>query len=119
MSDKRWQDWATLIAGVWLAAAPWVLGHGEISDLVLYNSLAVGLALVLFSAGALIRPKAWEEVVDFLIALWAMASPWVLGYSTERNLMLNAVVTGLIVAVLAAWTATERGQFIGRKHGPA
>ena len=118
MSDKRWQDWVTLIAGVWFAAAPWLLAHGEIGDLVLPNALVVGLALALFSAGALVRPKAWEEVVDFLIALWAIASPWILGYSGERNLMLNAVLVGLVVAVLAAWTATERSHLLGRKHGP-
>lgn len=121
MTNKRWQDWATLIAGVWFAAAPWVLGYSGSSNAVWYNALAVGAALVLFSAGALVRPKAWEEVVDLLIGLWAIASPWALGYSAERNLMTNAVVIGLIVAVLAAWTATERSHLSDRwgKHGPA
>lgn len=121
MLNKRWQDWVTLIAGIWFAAAPWALGHGDSGNAVLYNAMAVGLALVLFSAGALARPKAWEEVVDFLIAIWAIASPWVLGYNTIRDLTLNAVVVGLIVAVLAAWTAMERSHASDRwrKHGPA
>lgn len=124
MLNKRWQDWATLIAGIWFAIAPWALAQGQVEDVVLYNALAVGLALVLFSAGALAKPETWEEVVDFVIGLWAMASPWVLGYTDMRNLTVNAVVVGLIVAVLAAWTAMERGHLIERfedwrKHGPA
>ncbi len=121
MLNRRWQDWATLLAGIWFAIAPWLLEQGASEDVVVYNALAVGLALVLFSAGALAKPETWEEVVDFLIGLWAMVSPWVLGYSGMRNLTVNAVVVGLIVAVLAAWTAEERGHFIERwrKHGPA
>ena len=121
MSDKRWQDWVTLFAGVWFACAPWALGYGDSSDLVLYNALVVGVALVLFSAGALARPKAWEEVVDFLIAIWAIASPWALGYNSVSNLMVSSVVVGLLVAVLAGWTAMERGQVMDRwrKHGHA
>jgi len=124
MLDKRWQDWATLVAGMWFAMAPWALVQGQVDEVVLYNALAVGIALVLFSAGALAKPETWEEVVDFLIGLWAMASPWVLGYSGMYLLTVNAVVVGLVVAVVAAWTAQERGHLIERfeqwrKHGAA
>lgn len=121
MSNKPWQDWVTLVAGIWFAISPLVLGYGESGDVVLYNCLAVGVALVLFSAGALVRPEAWEEVVDLAIGIWAIASPWVLGYSSSRNLTISAVVVGLIVAVLAAWTATERSHLAARwrKQGPA
>lgn len=121
MLNRRWQDWATLVAGIWFAAAPWALGHGDASMVVLYNALAVGLAIVLFSAGALAKPQTWEEVVDFLIGAWAIASPWVLGYTMLRDLTVNAVVVGLIVAGLAGWTALERSHYIERwhKHGAA
>lgn len=124
MLKNRWQDWATLIAGLWFALAPWALAQGQVEDVVLYNALVVGMALVLFSAGALAKPETWEEVVDFLIGIWAMATPWVLGYSEMRDLTVNALVVGLIVSVLAAWTAMERGRVIERveqwrKHGPA
>jgi len=121
MLNRRWQDWATLVAGIWFAIAPWILGHGESKDAVLYNAVIVGFAIALFSAGALTKPETWEEVVDVLIGIWAVASPWVIGYSGMRDLTVNAVVVGLIVAVLALWTAMERGHFIDRwhKHGPA
>lgn len=121
MLIKRWQDWVTLVAGIWFAAAPWALGYGDSDNLVLYNAIVVGIALVLFSAGALTKPETWEEVVDFLIGIWAMASPWVLGFNGLRDLTVNAVVVGLIVAILAAWTALERSHVMERwqKHGPA
>ena len=114
MLNKRWQDMATLIAGIWFAISPWVFGQGEGDSRIVYNALAVGGALVLFSAGALAKPETWEEVIDFLIGLWAMVSPWALGYTAMRGLTTNAVVVGLIVAVLAAWTAMERGHLIER-----
>lgn len=121
MSNKRWQDWATLIAGIWFAISPWLLGHSDAGSVVLLNAVIVGGAIALFSAGALARPQTWEEVVDFLIGIWAIASPWVLGYSGIRSLATNAVVVGLIVAVLALWTAAERSHMADRwrKHGHA
>ena len=88
---------------------------------MLHNAIAVGFALVLFSGGALTKPETWEEVVDFLIGVWAMISPWILGFNGLRDLTINAVVVGLIVAILAAWTAMDRSHLIERwhKHGPA
>ncbi|MBS1230750.1 MAG: hypothetical protein H6R17_4027 [Proteobacteria bacterium] len=108
-----------MVAGIWLAVAPWVLGHGESEPLVLFNFVGIGAALVLFSGGALTKPETWEEVIDFLIGLWAIASPWVLGFSGMRDLTTNAVVVGLLVAVLSAWTAMARSHAIERwrKHG--
>lgn len=121
MLKTRWQDGVTFVAGVWFILAPWALGQGESDMMVFYNSLGVGASLVLFSGGALSRPATWEEVVDFLIGLWAMASPWVLGFSGMRELTISAVLVGLVVAILAAWTALDRSRLIERwrKHGAA
>lgn len=121
MLHKPWQDWATLVAGTWFAVSPWVLGYGGSADVVLYNAAAVGVAVMLFSAGALVKPETWEEVVDFLIGAWSMVSPWALGYSGMRELTINAVVVGLFVAIVAAWAAMARSHFIERwrGHGPA
>lgn len=121
MSNRRWQDWVTLIAGLWFAISPWMLGHGDAARIVLYNAVLVGGAIVLFSAGALTKPQTWEEVVDFVIGIWAIASPWVLRFNGMRDLTVNAVVVGLIVAALALWTAAERSHFTERwrKHGAA
>jgi len=117
MWKQRWQDGVTLIAGLWFAIAPWVFCYDFAENrAVLYNAVIIGAALVLFSAGALAKPDAWEEVVDFLLGIWAIASPWVLGYSTMRGLTLNAVAVGLIVAVLALWTAADRSHVVERMH---
>lgn len=120
MLNKRWQDWATLVAGLWFAVSPWVLGYEGNRDVVLYNALITGLAIVLFSAGALAKPETWEEVVDFLLGVWTMVSPWVLGFSDQRPIAVNAMVVGLLVTVLAAWTALDRSHLLqrGGRHGP-
>ncbi|MBS1188875.1 MAG: repeat protein [Rhodocyclaceae bacterium] len=115
MLKERWQDGVTLLAGLWFAVAPWALGY-DFADHkgIFYNHLIVGAAIVLLSAGALARPKAWEEVVDFLLGLWALASPWIFGYGNMHSLRVNAVIVGLIVAVLALWIGAERGHFFER-----
>jgi hypothetical protein len=120
MLNRRWQDMVTLVAGVWFAVAPWALGHGDVANGVLSNSVLFGLAIALFSAGALVEPAIWEEVVDFLLGLWVIASPWALGYSALFDLTVSALTVGLIVIVLAAWTAMERAHLIEhkRRHGP-
>lgn len=112
MVRADWKDRAILLAGLWFAAAPWMLLY-DLADnpAVLYNHLAVGTAIALFSAGALARPEAWEEIVDFAIGIWTVASPWVLGYTGKRSPTMNAVLVGLLVAVLALWTAVERSRF--------
>ncbi|NTV09750.1 MAG: SPW repeat protein [Zoogloea sp.] len=117
MWKKRWQDGVTLLAGIWFILAPWALGYGDAPQPVLYNSVLIGLALILFSAGALAKPQTWEEVIDFLIGVWAIISPWALGYTAMRGLMLNSVLIGLVVAVLALWNATERSGAMERWRG--
>lgn len=104
MMAKRWQEWLMLIAGAWFAAAPWALGFVEqLSTAALSNAVVVGLAIVALSLGELVKPKMWEMVAMLLIGLWAMASPWLLGFSAVAMAMANALIVGAIVFVLALW----------------
>lgn len=104
MMAKRWQEWVMLIAGAWFVVAPWVLGFiEELSMAALYNAVIVGVAIAAVSVGELIKPKMWEAVAMLLIGVWAIASPWVLGYAAVGVAMTNAVIVGAIVLALALW----------------
>ena len=100
---KHWQDGVNALLGLWIVSSPWVLGFQ--ADLaVTSNAVLVGLALIAAAMGAMLVPRAWEEWTEGVIGLWLMASPWVLGFSTMREAMLSAVVTGVVVMLLSVWT---------------
>lgn len=48
------------------------------------------------------RMKHWQDPINLVLGLWMVASPWILGYSTESSPTGNAVILGVMVAGLAA-----------------
>ncbi len=117
MLNKRWQDWVVLIAGAWFAVSPWIMGYAETSTAAMYNALAVGIAVAAFSAGELAKPQAWEPIVNFIIGLWAVASPWVLGFAGMRDVAMNAVIVGVVVALVSLWDCIANFDLINRLRG--
>lgn len=45
--------------------------------------------------------KHAQDWVNLVLAVLLFISPWVLGFSAERNVAINAWVTGLIIGALA------------------
>jgi hypothetical protein len=105
---KHWQDLVNALLGAWVLLSPWALGFQD-STAAMSNAVVIGLALIAAALGAIFVPRAWEEWTEGALGLWLIASPWVLGFSTQRNTMLAAVVTGGVVLALALWTlATDK-----------
>ena len=113
---KHWQDVANLVLGVWLALSPWALGYqGDATTMT--SAVIVGVALIAVALGAIFVPRAWEEWTQGLIGLFLMASPWLLGFNDRQAIMRNAVITGLAVVALAAWTVLtdkDHGSWSGK-----
>lgn len=99
---KHWQDPLNALLGAWLALSPWVLGfQDQMAPTV--SGVVVGLALIAAALGAIFMPRAWEEWTEGVLGLWMVVSPWVLGFSMHMDAMRNAVVSGIVVMVLALW----------------
>jgi len=47
------------------------------------------------------RFKRWQDVVNAVLGLWLLASPWVIGYDDGSTAMWNGVVSGVLLAALA------------------
>lgn len=103
MKLKHWQDLVNALLGVWVILSPWALGFQD-TTAAMTNAVVIGLALIAAALGAIFVPRAWEEWTEGALGLWLIASPWVLGFSTLRDAMLSAVVTGVVVVALALWT---------------
>ena len=90
---KHWQDVVNAVLGLWVIISPWVLGF-EGSSMAMSNAVIVGVLLVATALGAVFVPRAWEEWTEAGIGLWLVVSPWVLGFSGNRNAMLSTVIAG-------------------------
>src|SRR5262245_34357852 len=48
--------------------------------------------------------RQWQDSANFVLGLWLIISPWVLGYATSFYPASNAWIVGLIIPVSAAST---------------
>ncbi|HEX8010396.1 MAG TPA: SPW repeat protein [Casimicrobiaceae bacterium] len=102
-SIKHWQDPVNLILGIWMIVSPWALQHqGEMPPT--WNAVVLGILIAAAALIALFKVMAWEEWINVAFGVWLLISPWVLGFSGLAIAMWNAVIVGIVVAVLALWT---------------
>lgn len=103
-------DVASLVVGVALALTPWIFGFAT-ETAAAWNAWVVGAAIALVAIGALVAFAEWEEWINLILGIWAIASPWALGFTAVSTALYAHVVAGLIVAVLAGlelWFARKR-----------
>lgn len=104
MATKRWQDIANFIIGIWLFISPWVLSFATSPpSMAAWNAYFLGVAIVAFAAAAVYLPRAWEEGLNMLFGIWLIVSPWAMGFAAHTRETSNAVVTGILVTILATW----------------
>ncbi len=104
--------WAQIInaaLGIWLMAAPAVLGYGApASD----NDWIFGPVIATFAI------IAWWEATrpvarwNLPLGLWLLLAPWVLGYAATAAIV-NSMVVGLLVAVPSTRTGQVKKSYGG------
>jgi SPW repeat len=117
MKVKHWQDGVNLVAALWLLVSPWALGYAA-ETRPTWNAVIFGVLIGVIALYALFRVFAWEEWVNALFGAWMIISPWVLGFSGNFAVMLNAVIVGVVVLALAIW-ALGTDKDIGGWWSPA
>lgn len=101
-------DRLALAAGLWLIAAPFVLGYSTTGTgfRAYWNDVAVGLAVVgVLVPRVAVPARAASRLTAAALALgaWLVAAPFVLGFSADLpRAAVNDVVVGIALAVLAA-----------------
>ncbi|SFQ71377.1 SPW repeat-containing protein [Amycolatopsis arida] len=95
-------------AGVWLMAAPAVLGYGDpaaTSDRI----AGPALAAIGFLAGFQItRGLRW---LNLGTGAWLVVAPWLLGFPAAAT--VNSVVIGVAALVLAPWGKPDQRRYGG------
>jgi SPW repeat len=109
--QTRWQDWVTLILGVWLFFSPFLVSGGSLSDAAAWNAYLLGGAITVFATYALADSKPWEEWINFALGLWLVAAPFALGfYHAESAIAWNQIALGGLVALDTVWVLAQGGR---------
>ncbi|MDR3387581.1 MAG: SPW repeat protein [Rudaea sp.] len=99
----RWQDWANLGLGVWLGTSPYVMGY-TLDRPATGNACGLGIGIVVFNLIIACRLEdKGEEILNILLGLWLVLSPFSLGFSGETGVATNAMAVGTALVVLAVW----------------
>lgn len=98
---------ANVVLGIWLMAAPAVLGYGGLAADVdhVVGPLAASFAIIAMSG--VTRPL---RRVNTVLGAWLLLAPWILGYGG------TATVNSLLVGVLLIAFSLVRGE-VGDRFG--
>lgn len=94
-------DGINLALAVWLFLSPWIVGFADDTPAA-WTAWLTAIAIGAFAIAALTAFAEWEEWINLVLGLWAIVSPWVVGFSANQAAMMVLVLTGLVVAVVAA-----------------
>jgi hypothetical protein len=100
-------DVANLVLGAVLFVSPWIFGFD--AGAATQNAMIVGIVMAALAIAALAAFAVWEEWLNLAVGLWALISPWVLGFQGTTAMTVHVVI-GVAVAALAAieiWLTTQ------------
>jgi multisubunit Na+/H+ antiporter MnhB subunit len=112
----RWSDGVMLLAGLFLAMSPWVVGFTGHAAMMI-SCLMSGIALCVLAIGFAtayghFHGLAWVAAV---IGLWAMVSSWVVDGPTPDSMVIStAIITGGIGLLCALALMSQGTQRWGR-----
>jgi hypothetical protein len=105
-SQVKWASGLNILAGLWLMASPWVLAYVDISEPARWNSLLVGMAVVVIAGIRFFLgyQAGWLSWANVVLGFWLTMAPFILQYETVTGFW-NSVLVGLLIAFLGAWSA--------------
>lgn len=103
-----WAPAVTSMMGVWLAAAPDVMGYGGHARL---SNQLVGVWMATFGAIAISECLRAVQWANLALGVWLVAAPFILEYPDERA--CGSIVVGIAAISLALVRAPLRERFGG------
>ncbi|GAB3536156.1 hypothetical protein GCM10027443_26040 [Pontibacter brevis] len=93
---RPWNQFIIMLIGMWIMAAPGVLGYsGQIAN----SSYLTGAIIVAFAVIAMSEVGRPLRYLQILFGLWLIAAPWVLGTDNDTA-MWNSVICGIVLIPL-------------------
>ena len=76
---------------------------------MILNTIAVGIIVFALAQLEYVALQRWQEVAAILLALWLIASPYMLGYSGDGMLRFYHSSLGSLVLLLAPCSCGRTG----------
>ncbi len=95
-------DGINLLLGAILLVSPWVLGFAS-DRMASWNACVSAAVIVGVAVTALLSFAEWEEWVEFVVGIWVLLSPWLIGYGDTGPAHTVHTVVGLGVIGLSLW----------------
>lgn len=108
--------WLSLLGGLSVAIAPWVLNFAETSPRLTTTNLIVGLAAAFVAMGSMtaLRGVTGSELANVVLGAWVVVTAFVLFPApTTAGFMISQIVGGAAIAVFAV--AGQLGSTATRK----
>lgn len=101
-----WTSGTNVLAGIWLVIAPFALAYNDIEG-ALWNDIIIGVSVFVLALVRVGNPLQYEGVswTNFVLGIWLLAAPFVIGYSDTGPAVANDIILGVVVLILAAWSA--------------
>lgn len=107
---EGWEEWTTLVIGLWLFASPWAL-HPDDPEAAA-NFLVVGVLVITFELVTFYTFRVWEEFINIVLGAWLIFSSFAM---SGLAAVANAVVCGaLLLAVSLYEIWDDRRQRVSR-----
>jgi hypothetical protein len=110
VKKQIWQHWVNLVVGLWLIVSPFPIEHLTMAEpttpalvVAAWTMHIIGLLIAATAIGTITYFRMWEEWVNIILGGWLIVSPWLFGFSSSMLLTWNALISGAIVVVSAAW----------------
>ena len=103
MTGTRWAAWFNVMAGTLLVVAPYALEYYSLSDIAVYEAVAVGSLICGIALWCALNEAA-PGYLDYALALlggWSIVAPFVLGYQHIEVARHTDAVVGAAVLVVS------------------
>lgn len=101
-SSLRLLPVVNMALGIWLLASPYLLGFTLIDAARINNGL-FGPFILWIAIARLAVPDSgrWVSWINVAFGIWVAASPFLLGFADQPKPLINNIIVGLIVALVA------------------
>lgn len=105
-------NWATLVTGLWVLLAPFVLTYSTLVPRARGNDLVLGAVIASMAATRIFgnyrsgRLNSLISALAILPGLWLIFAPFIFSYSDEARPMWSDIISGIAVVVFSIWAYT-------------
>lgn len=92
-----------VLAGLWLIISPYIFGFTQ----GVTNSVIIGIVVAVLALIRFINPvqASWLSWINTILGIWLIVSAFVMGVAAAP--FWNTLILGIIVAVMAIWSASS------------